>query len=662
LIPSFNAGIFLLTNSFIICTFLCMKTGNSFPIPPYPVRLKLIHFPFLAVFIFLSQFLPAQTTSISGIVNTYHRAVEIVATKACVRVNSTTGLANNDKVMLIQMKGASINTSNSAAFGDTTSLNEAGNYEINTVCNIVGDSVFLVYMIKNQYNVSGKVQLVKIPQYYSANIVDTLKPAPWNNTTGTGGVLAIIAEQDIILNAPVYADSSGFRGGEYRLSDGTCSNFFPSTNYFYDANSLTPQDGSFKGEGVAIVASAQSGGRGAPANGGGGGNNHNNGGAGGANLTAGGNGGGNSSSVGCRTTIQGLGGKALSSHGGSKIFFGGGGGAGHSNFNFPNPKGGGNGGGIVFLQADNLVGNNRKIAANGTVGGASLGDGASGGGAGGTIIMDINNYSGAVTIEANGGQGGTANDGGNVGRCYGAGGGGSGGVIYFTGSTPAVTITVNSGPAGPEIGREASCNPIVPSIAGAAGQVIPGYSYQTSTSIASTSCGILLHVELVYFDAKYEEGITKLTWKVADPESLEYFVIERATSDNRWIAIDQLVALSRGETYNSIDPSPVTNNNFYRLKIVRKDNEVSYSPVEKIYVPSINDRITIYPNPATKKIRVTGDISLSELFLFDLGGNLVWQKKTIGAQNMLEVDLPGLPAGVYVLRVGDSFKKLVIRQ
>ena len=638
-----------------------MKTGSSFPIPPYPVRLKLIHPATLAVFIVLSQFLHAQTTSISGIVNTYHRVTEVIPVKACVRVNNTTGLANSDKVMLIQMKGATINTSNSVSFGDTTSLNEAGNYEIATVCNIIGDSVFLVFMIKNQYDVSGKVQLVKIPQYYSANIIDTLKPAPWNNNTGTGGVVAIIAEQDIILNAPVYADSSGFRGGEYRLSDGACSNFFPATNYFYDANVLTPQDGSFKGESVAIVASTQSGGRGAPANGGGGGNNHNNGGAGGANLTVGGNGGGNSSSVGCRTTIQGLGGKALSSHGGSKIFFGGGGGAGHSNFNFPNPKGGGNGGGIVFLQGNNLVGNSRKIAASGRVGGASLGDGASGGGAGGTIIMDINNYSGPVTIEANGGQGGTANDGGNVGRCYGSGGGGGGGVIYFTGPTPAVTVTVNSGPAGPEIGREASCNPIVPAIAGGAGLVIPAYSFQTSTIVASTSCGMLLPVELIYFDAKYEDGFTQLTWKVADPGSIEYFMVEKSTSYNQWIPIDQLMALSNVETYSDIDPSPLTNNNFYRVKIVSKTGDVSYSPVQNIFVASINDRVTVYPNPATKRIRVSGQISFSEMFLFDLNGKLIWRKKTNEAQNTLDVDLPDLSAGVYVLRIGNSIKKVIIR-
>ena len=107
-------------------------------------------------------------------------------------------------------------------------LNNAGNYEIGMVCHIDGDSLFLVYMLLNQYTVSGKVQVVKIPQYVSATVTDTLKPAPWNNTTGTGGVLAISVEQDLTLNAPVYADSSGFRGGEYRLSDGTCSNFFPA--------------------------------------------------------------------------------------------------------------------------------------------------------------------------------------------------------------------------------------------------------------------------------------------------------------------------------------------------------------------------------------------------------------------------------------------------
>lgn len=610
--------------------------------------------------IFFFTFCHSQTP-ISGVVNTYYSVTEVIPAQACLRLNTTAGLNYNDKVIIVQMKGASINTSNSSSFGDTTNLNNAGNYEIATVCSTNGDSLFLVYTLLNQYTVSGKVQVVKIPQYVSANVVDTLKATPWNNTTGRGGVIAIIVENDLTLNAPIYADSSGFRGGEYRLSNGTCSNFFPANSYIYDANSLAPQDGSFKGEGVVDVTAAQSGGRGAPANGGGGGNNHNNGGGGGANLSAGGIGGGNSSSVGCRTNIQGLGGKALSNYSGSKIFFGGGGGAGHSNFNFPNPTGGGNGGGIIFIQADNIIGNGRKIAANGRVGGASLGDGASGGGAGGTIIMDVNTYTGSLTIEANGGQGGTTNDGGNVGRCYGAGGGGSGGAIYFSGATPAVTVTTNAGAAGPEIGREASCNPIIPSGAGNLGSITPTYNFSASSIISTNSCGLLLPLDLVWFKAKHINEQAVLSWQVAEPESVDRFIIERAGNNNDWIAIDEQAASDGISVYQASDPFPQTHHNFYRIKIIGKNNEVSYSAVQKIFIPSLSDVITIYPNPAKNKITVSSPVSFNALCLFDLNGKLIWQKKNAAAQNNIEIDLGKIPAGVYVLKVRDVMKKVVVR-
>jgi len=84
----------------------------------------------------------AQTTSISGVVNTYHRVVEIIPAKACVRVSSTVGLNLYKRVLLIQMKGAGISTTNNSSFGDTTSLNNAGNYEVATICNIIGDLIF----------------------------------------------------------------------------------------------------------------------------------------------------------------------------------------------------------------------------------------------------------------------------------------------------------------------------------------------------------------------------------------------------------------------------------------------------------------------------------------------------------------------------------------
>jgi len=236
-------------------------------------------------FVFYSFIAQSQTTNISGVINSYYPVVEIIPAKGAIRVANITGLNMGDKILIIQMKGASVNTANNSSFGDTTSLNNAGNYETGTICNTNGDTAFLFFNLVNQYTVSEKVQLVKFAEYYSANVIDTVKAANWDNTSGTGAVIAISVTEDLTLNAPVYADSKGYIGGASILSSGGFC--LPASAYTYNPGSTNPQNGAAKGEGIADIASNINGGRGAPANGGGGGNYHNNGGGGGANLAAG---------------------------------------------------------------------------------------------------------------------------------------------------------------------------------------------------------------------------------------------------------------------------------------------------------------------------------------------------------------------------------------
>jgi hypothetical protein len=180
------------------------------------------------VFFFLSIILFARcygqtTTDISGVVNSYHRVTDVVPAKACVRVDDVGTLAHGDMVLLIQMKGASIITTNTSTFGDTTSLNDAGNYEVATVCAVIDDSVFFFHNIINNYNfLSGKVQLVKIAEYFSARVVDTIKAVSWDSLSGKGGVIAIRVDEDLTLQKPIYGDSSGYKGGAFVLQDGMC--------------------------------------------------------------------------------------------------------------------------------------------------------------------------------------------------------------------------------------------------------------------------------------------------------------------------------------------------------------------------------------------------------------------------------------------------------
>jgi len=603
----------------------------------------------------------ASQTSISGIVNSYYKVIEVIPSKACVRLNTVAGLAHLQKTLLIQMKGASVITTNTSTFGDTTSLNDAGNYEIAIICAINGDSVFMYHNFLNSYTVAGKVQLVKFAEYYSANVVDTVKASPWNNAAGTGGVIALSVSTDLILNGPIYADSSGFRGGAYVLSNGTCSNFLAATGYIYNASLTAPQNGAYKGESVYDFPIGQSGGRGAPANGGGGGNNHNNGGAGGANLSKGGIGGGNSSSAGCMTELHGLAGKALSSWNGKKIFFGGGGGAGHSNGAATVSKGGGNGGGIILIEADNLIGNSYKISSNGSKGGNAASDGASGGGAAGSVIMDINSYSGPVTIQANGGKGGDENDLGTAQRCYGAGGGGSGGVIYFTGSLPAVPISFSSGAAGIEFGGDPACHAAVLPSNGLGGSVIPLYTVRQATDSSSYCLSVdALAIKLLYFKIAAVESNILLQWRVANPESIEEFIVEKIIG-GAWQPIYTLKADDAKQNYNYTDEYPNATTNLYRLKMIEKNSSVSYSPVRQLNWTQKNNRFALYPNPASHQVMVSGDFSsLTMVKIFDASGKLKWNKKIATNTGAINIDLSSFAPGVYFLQVESSVQKLVI--
>lgn len=604
-----------------------------------------------------------QTTNISGIVNTYHSVVEIIPAKAAIRLNTITGLSLSQTIMIVQMKGASVTTTNDINFGNVTSLNNAGNYELAVICGMHDDSIFLFHNLVNTYTTTGKVQVVGMPTYYNAVVTDTLRAQTWNNATGTGGVIAINVEETLTLNKPIYADGSGFNGGDYVLSNGTCSNFAPANGYIYNASATGPQNGGYKGESVYDVTPGQSGGRAAIASGGGGGNNHNNGGGGGANLSAGGNGGGNSSTTGCTTNLKGLGGKALSSNSGQKVFLGGGGGAGHSNQNVTPTVGAGNGGGIIFIHASTLISNSEKVSANGGVGGNAISDGASGGGGGGTIIADVENYSGTLTIRAAGGNGGTESDGGNIGRCYGAGGGGGGGAIYFKNALPAANIQINGGTAGAETGRDPGCNTIVAAVAGNAGITITNYSYTRSVVPANYCSSIPLPLGLIYFKATLrDKKDVLLQWKIAETPGAKKYEIEKSTNQVNWVTIGEFTTINQKNLYEYLDANPFAGNNYYRLKITDADYKITYSSLQKIYIRSAEDRLMIYPNPAKDNIIIEGELPVrTKIRLLSMDGKLIMQKEIITNLRRTQLNLPSLIPGIYFIQINNVMKKIIIR-
>lgn len=428
------------------------------------------------------------SVSISGVVNTYYPGAQSASAGASqINLGAATGLNSpikkGDKLLIIQMQDAEINSTNTDAYGNgnpggagsgSTTLNTSGYYEYvvanNSVAATGGNLEIktpLAYTFTNADATSTRgqrrFQVIRLPQYRNATIDGIVTAAPWNGRSG--GIVAVDVADTLTFSGAGKIDVSGqgFRGGGGRNTLGTngAAQSLPG-NRDYVSMSSNPYHGS-KGEGVAgtprfirndvtitVTDNTTEGypngsfGRGAPGNAGGGStdpniekNSANTGGGGGANRGFGGKGGDSWTDGYGRQAVGGFGGQPfLTSI--NRIVMGGGGGAGTANNspNGPMPSGG-SGGGIVMVRVDKLVGTG-TIEANGIQGVEPGGtDGGGGGGAGGTVLIQaLTASTPSLTIKAIGGKG---LDSGYF--EHGPGGGGGGGYIAYQGFFPTTDVS-----------------------------------------------------------------------------------------------------------------------------------------------------------------------------------------------------------------------------
>ena len=322
-------------------------------------------------------------------------------------------------MLLIQMKGATINQINNASFGQVVALGSAGNFEFTNIAAISGNTITFVSNLCKPFAVSGKVQLIRVPVYNQATINAVVTSSPWNGTTG--GVVAIEATTSLTFNNIIDVSGKGFVGGAVTTGWFMCN----------DPNFASPgTNAGKKGEGIALAPLNLDGNRAPLANGGGGSNSGNPGAGGGSNGGAGGRG-GNQFSGSCPVnTAFGMGGYLLD-YSTFRAYLGGGGCGGYKD-NGMNATAGSNGGGIVFIITPTVIGNNQQILASGAnVIGNTDSEGAGGGGAGGCVYLLTQNISSNLNVNVKGGNGGNIFSTLWASACHGPGGGGGAGAIVF---------------------------------------------------------------------------------------------------------------------------------------------------------------------------------------------------------------------------------------
>ncbi len=418
--------------------------------------MKRILFIFAGLLFWLLAGLSQINVEMPGVINHYLRVISVETSRVLITPSTELSYFHpGDKVLLIQMTGATMPT----IPGFLTNPNKykeewrnAGMYEIMQIGEVNGNYIVFTDDHVNTYDAGERIQLVRFVEGDNVTVTANVTAKPWDGTTG--GIIAILGMDSVKLKANLDVSGLGFRGAAVPEENytGGCRKDFDATpgheilDTLHFGKYVLNKSGN-KGEGIITVdtiAWPYTKGAGCAVNGGGGGNGLFSGGAGGGNFWQGGDGGRQSDAC-TESMVRAWGGLAcgLLYKNNGAVIMGGGGGSGVQNLLTSNTAtNGGNGGGIIFIITGTLFsksgtylkasGQNVTVTATGSAGG---------GGGAGTVLLDATDYSGAISVKINGGQGGK----GNAVNCTGSGGGGSGGVLWYSGNAiTGASLTVDT--------------------------------------------------------------------------------------------------------------------------------------------------------------------------------------------------------------------------
>lgn len=657
----------------------------------------------------LAQTCPTSTTTsinsgnLSAAGNTYFPAAQATVNAGSssivlgAAVYGTTPISPLDVLLIIQMQGAQINSTNGTAYGSNATtgrgyLNNtqlmAGNMEYivaNNAVPITGGTLNLKSAITKSYNSSAfgtfgqySYQVIRVPLYYQISLGTDLTVPKWNGSTG--GVLVLAATDILNMNGhQINANGAGFRGGGGKRFGVGGSGAFTD----YTALSTT-NAGASKGEGIAgtpryinnngtlldngsTLEGYPNGSfdRGSPGNAGGGAtdglptsNSNNAGGGGGSNAGVGG-GGGNSWSS--NRPCGGIGAAAFAQAGPSRLVMGGGGGAGSTDGGTGTPNlgfasSGTAGGGIVILTIGGFTGTG-TINANGNAPNTTLqNDGGGGAGAGGSVLITGSGTLTGLTVHTDGGNGASNTGGASGPQPHGPGGGGGGGVIYSTAALNAGS-TANGGAAGTTTG---GIN--YGATAGTAGlvQVI----ITSTTPAFPVNCSVLA-ANILSASVSSENNYNILSWTVTDEDKMQQCNIERSADGVEYVTIASVLPQSTGNNsklYHYTDAEVRINEPLlhYRIKLIQINGNIVYSRVMQVKSSMLMTGPTLTPNPVADIATlyfIADNPAAIAVQVVDLKGKSVWKKQytaRIGMNKLSLNNLHALPDGVYIVNISNG--------
>ena len=176
---------------------------------------------------------------------------------------------------------------------------------------------------------------------------------------------------------------------------------------------------------------------------------------------------------------------------------------------------------------------------------------------------------------------------------------------------------------------------------------------------------ITLPVNLLSFNAAYNNQHTLLSWSTENEQNFDHFEVERSSNSFDYSSVGTKATNgSNGRSdyeFNDDLSSESGNIFYYRLKIVDRDGKYAYSKVVLIKKDSRSiNGITISPNPITNgtvTVRMTSSVrGAAELQVTDLSGRILIKQtqKIYEGNNAITMNVQKLQPGIYTMQMKDG--------
>ncbi|MCB0496758.1 MAG: T9SS type A sorting domain-containing protein [Cyclobacteriaceae bacterium] len=166
-----------------------------------------------------------------------------------------------------------------------------------------------------------------------------------------------------------------------------------------------------------------------------------------------------------------------------------------------------------------------------------------------------------------------------------------------------------------------------------------------------------LPIELLYFVGEESGSQIVLKFATAMEENFDYFAIEKAYDGVDFETIGEISGSGNSSSkneYSYLDTNPEPGLNYYRLRSVDLDGTFEFS--ETILVKfTANLQLEVSPNPSSGRISLRTSLPTTGGLMY----NMINQQGMVVIRGELsqfntEVDLSGLPKGIYIVRLLDA--------